>query len=103
MLLVVLDELELHRAMLSPSPSLRKKGTPSRALLHSPPPPKIPLGEFAIPRRPYREKLIVAPGPPRAAVSQPRLDRRPRLNRRYPFVLIKSEPFNQSSMAQVRY
>jgi hypothetical protein len=33
MLLVVLDEPELHRAMLSPSLSLRKKGAPSHALL----------------------------------------------------------------------
>jgi hypothetical protein len=51
-LLVVLDEPELHRRMLSPLSSLRKKGTPSRTLLRSLSPPKIPLGEFVIPRRP---------------------------------------------------
>jgi hypothetical protein len=34
---MVLDEMELHRRMLSPSSSLRKKGTPSRALLRSSP------------------------------------------------------------------
>jgi hypothetical protein len=32
-LLVVSDEPELHRRMLSPSPSLMKKDTPSCALL----------------------------------------------------------------------
>jgi hypothetical protein len=41
-LLVVLDESELHRRRISPLSSLRKKGTPSRALLRSPPPPKNP-------------------------------------------------------------
>jgi hypothetical protein len=120
MLLVVLDEPELHRRTLSPSPSLRKKGTPSRALLRSPPLPKIPLGEFIVPRhphraRPHRERLVVAPGPPcrssgrgtaarcitpplspaGAVVSHPHIDQRPRLDHRYPFVLIKFEPFNQ--------
>jgi hypothetical protein len=65
-LLVVLDEPELHRRTPSPSPSLRKKGTPSHALLRSPSPPKFPLGEFVIPRhprkaRPHRERLVVAP------------------------------------------
>jgi hypothetical protein len=49
-LLEVLDERELRQRTPSPSWSLRKKGTPSRALLRLPPPPKIPLGEFAIPR-----------------------------------------------------
>jgi hypothetical protein len=44
-LLVVLDKLELHQRMLSPSPSLRKKDTPSCALLRSPSPLKNPLGE----------------------------------------------------------
>jgi hypothetical protein len=127
-MLVVLDEPELHRRMLSPSSSLRKKGTPSRTLLQSPPPPKIPLGEFAVPRhprraRPHRERFAVAPKPPRqssgrgatarcvapppssarATVSHPRLDRQPKLDRRYPFVLIKSKMFNQSSMTQVHY
>jgi hypothetical protein len=124
---MVLDELELLRRTLAPSPSLRKKGTPSPALLRSPP-PKTPLGEFTIPRhphraRPHRESLTVAPRSPHrssgrgattrcvapppslagAAVSHPRLDWWPRLDHRYPFVLIKSESFNQSSMAQVRY
>jgi hypothetical protein len=100
MLLAVLDEPELHQRTLSPSLGLRKKGTPSRALLQSPPPPKTPLGEFAIPRcphraRPHRERLVVAPRPPRrrsgrgtaaqcvvplpsqgkAVVNHPRLDR----------------------------
>jgi hypothetical protein len=42
---MVLDEPELHRRMLSLSPSLRKKSTPPRTLLRSPPPPKTPLGE----------------------------------------------------------
>jgi hypothetical protein len=41
-LLMVLDELELHQSTLSPSLSLRKKGTPLHALLRSPPPPKKP-------------------------------------------------------------
>jgi hypothetical protein len=88
----------------SPLSSLRKKGTPSRALLRSSPPPKIPLSEFAIPRhprrgRPHRRRLVVALGLPHrssgrgaatrcvapppsstgAAVSHPCLDRRPRL------------------------
>jgi hypothetical protein len=66
-LLEVLDEPELRRRMPSPSPCLRKKGTPSRALLQSPPPPKIPLGEFAVPchprrARPHRRRLAIAPG-----------------------------------------
>jgi hypothetical protein len=102
--LEVLDEPELCRRTPSPSPSLRKKGTPSHALLRSPPPPKIPLGEFIVPccprrARPHRRRLDVALGLPRqssscgiaarcvtlslslvgAAVSHPRLDRRPRL------------------------
>jgi hypothetical protein len=127
-LLVVLDDPELHRRTLSPSLSLRKKGTPLRALLRSPPPPNIPTGEFTVPRRPrrarpHRERLAVVPGPPHrssgrgaaarcvapppsltgATVSRPRLDRRPRLDHKCPFILIKSEPFNQSSMTQVRY
>jgi hypothetical protein len=125
---MVLDEPELHRRMLSLSLSLRQKGTPSRAMLRSPPPPKTPLGEFTILRRPRRakpchERLIVAPRPPHqgsgrgttarcvvlplspvgAVVSRPRLDRRPRLDHWYPFILIKSESFKKSSMAQVRY
>jgi hypothetical protein len=104
------------------------EGTPSHALLRSQPPPKTPLGEFTIPRRPRRarvrrERLVVAPEPPHrsrgrgtaawcvvppsslagAAVSHPLLDRWPRLDRRYPFALIKYEPFNQSSMTQVCY
>jgi hypothetical protein len=68
-LLVVLDEPEPHRRTLSQSPSLRKNDTPSRALLRSSLPPKIPLGEFIVPRhphraRPRREMLAVALGPP---------------------------------------
>jgi hypothetical protein len=103
-LLEVLDEPELRRRTPSLSSSLRKKGTPSRTLLRSPPPPKIHLGEFTVPRRPCRDRprqrrLTVSPGlprrssghgtaarfiapppsPARAAVSHPRLDRRPRL------------------------
>jgi hypothetical protein len=125
---MVLDEPELQRMMLSTSPSLRKKGTPSRALLQSPSPPKTPLGEIVVPHhprrpRPHRESLAVALKPPRwwsghgaaarciapppsptgAAMSHPDLDHWPRLDHRYPFVLIKSELFNQSSMAQVCY
>jgi hypothetical protein len=109
MLLVVLDELKLHRRTLSSSPSQRKKGSPSLALLRSPPPPKIPLGECIIPRhprraRPHRRRLAIAPGPPRrssgrgatapcimsppsptgATVSRPHLDRRPRIEREIP-------------------
>jgi hypothetical protein len=105
-LLEVLDKLELHRRMPSPSPSLRKKGTLSRALLRSPPPPKIPLGEFTVLHRhqrsrPHRRRLTVAPGLPHrssshgaaarcvvpplspagAVVSRPCLDRRSRLER----------------------
>jgi hypothetical protein len=97
-------------------------------MLQSLPPPKIPLGEFTVPpdphrASPHRERLVVALGPPHrsssygtaarciapppslvgAAMSRPRLDRWPILDRRYPFVLIKSETFNQSSMAQVHY
>jgi hypothetical protein len=41
-LLVVLDELEFHQRMLSPSLCWRKKDTPSHVLLRSPPPPKNP-------------------------------------------------------------
>jgi hypothetical protein len=41
-LLEVLDEPELCRRTTSPSPSLRKKGTPSCSLLWSPLLPKIP-------------------------------------------------------------
>jgi hypothetical protein len=103
--LVVLDEPELHRRTPSPLLSLRKKGTPSHALLRSPPPPKIPLGRFAVLRhpcsaRPHQERLVVAPRPPyrcsghdtatrcvalplspvEAAVSHPHLDQRPRLD-----------------------
>jgi hypothetical protein len=117
---MVLDEPKLHRRMLSLSSSLRKKATPSRAMLWSLSPPKTPLGEFAIPHhprrvRPHRERLAVAPGRPTrvaavappssavAAVSRPRLDWWSRLDRWYPFILIKSKPFNQSLMAQVRY
>jgi hypothetical protein len=127
-MLEVLDKPELHQRMLSSSMCLRKKGTLSHALLRSPPPPKIPLGQFTVLRhprraRPCRERLTIAPGPPRrssgrgattrcvtpppspagAAVSHPRLDRWPRLDRRYSFLLIKSESFNQSLMSQVRY
>jgi hypothetical protein len=108
-LLEVLDELELHRRTPSPSPSLRKKGTPSHALLQSPPLPKIPLGEFTVPHlphraRPRRRRLVVAPrllrrssgrgaaawcvvpppSPAGAAVSRPRHDRRLRLEREIP-------------------
>jgi hypothetical protein len=108
-LLEVLDEPKLPRRMPSPSPSLRKKGTPSHALLRSPPPPKIPLGEFTVPRRPcrarpHRRRLIIAPrlphrrsgrgaaarcvapppSPARATVSRPCLDRRSRLEREIP-------------------
>jgi hypothetical protein len=62
----VLDEPELRRRTPSASLNLRKKGTPSHALLQSPPPPKTPLGEFTVPRhprraRPHRERLAVAP------------------------------------------
>jgi hypothetical protein len=95
--------------MPSLSPSLRKKGTLSRTLLQSPPPPKIPLGEFTVPRcprraRPHRRRLTIAPGPSRqssgrgtvarciapppspagAVVSRPCLDQRPRLEREIP-------------------
>jgi hypothetical protein len=95
--------------MPSPSSSLRKKGTASRALLRSPPLRKIPLGEFTVPRyprraRPRRRRLTIAPGLPRqssgcgatdrcvapppspaeAAMSHPRLDRRPRLEGEIP-------------------
>jgi hypothetical protein len=112
-LLEVLDELELCRRTPSPSSSLRKKGAPSRALLRSPPPPKIPLGEFTIPRRPRRarprrRRLTVALGLPhrssgrgtadqcvapppslaRVAVSRPRLDRWPRLEREIPLRIL---------------
>jgi hypothetical protein len=91
---------------------------PSRTLWRSPS-PKTPLGEFTVLRLPRRarhhqERIVVALGPPRrsrghgaaarcivpppsptgATMSRPRLD---------PFVLIKSEPLNQSSMTQVRY
>jgi hypothetical protein len=105
--LEVLDKPKLCQRMPSPLPSLRKKGTPSRALLWSPPPPKIPLGEFAIPRhprraRPRQRRLVVAPRLPHrssghgvatrcvapqpagAAVSRSCLDRRPRLEREIP-------------------
>jgi hypothetical protein len=101
-LLEVLDEPELRRRTPSPSPSLMKKGTPSRALLWSPPALKIPLGEFTIPRRPRRarphqRRLVVAPGCLAGVaavapvplltgnvVSCPRLDLRPRLEREIP-------------------
>jgi hypothetical protein len=108
-LLEVLDEPELYQRMLSPSPSLRKKGTSSHALLRSLPPPKIPLDEFTVPRRPHRarphrRRLAIGPGLPRrssgrgtaarcvtsppstirAVVSRPCLDRRPRLEREIP-------------------
>jgi hypothetical protein len=119
---VVLDELELHRRTPSLSPILRRKGTPSRALLRSLPPPKIPLGEFAVPHRPRRarphqRRLVVAPGLPRrsssrgvaarcvapppspagAVVSHPLLDRRPRLEREIPLHI-----FNLSRRSQNR-
>jgi hypothetical protein len=104
-----LDEPELRRRTPSPSSSLRKKGTPSCALLWSPPPPKIPLNEFIVPRhplraRPHRRRLTVAPklprrrsgrgtaarciAPPpsllRVVVSHPRLDQQLRLEREIP-------------------
>jgi hypothetical protein len=107
--LEVLDEPELRRRVPSPSPRLRKKGTPSRTLLQSPPLPMIPLGWLTVPRhphraRPHRRRLAVAPGLPRrssgrgvtaqciapppsltgAAMSHPRLDQRPRLEREIP-------------------
>jgi hypothetical protein len=105
--LEVLDEPKLYQRTPSPLPSLRKKGTLSRALLWSPPPPKIPLGEFIVPRRPRRARphqrrlavapelphrssghgvatRCVAPQPAGAAVSCSRLDRRPRLEREIP-------------------
>jgi hypothetical protein len=88
---------------------LEEEGTPSRALLRSPLPPKMPLGEFTNPRRPRRarprrRRLAVAPGLPhqcsghgatarcvtpppssaRATVSRPRLDQQPRLEREIP-------------------
>jgi hypothetical protein len=110
---------------LSPSLSLRKKDTPSVALLRSLPPPKTTLGEFAIPCHPHRAKprqewLVVAPGPPHrsrghgiatrciaplpspaeAVVCHPRLDQRPRLDRRNPFIFIKSEPQIKESMTE---
>jgi hypothetical protein len=62
-LLEVLDELELRWRTPSPSSCLRKKGTPSHALLWSPPSPKIPLGEFTIPCHPIELDLIEE-GPP---------------------------------------
>jgi hypothetical protein len=106
-LLEVLDELELHRRMPSPSPSLRKKGTPLRALLRLPLLPKIPLGEFTVPRCPRRARSrwrrltvvlglprrsssrgttarCVVPSPAGATVSRPCLDRRSRLEREIP-------------------
>jgi hypothetical protein len=55
---VVLDEPKLHRRTLSPSLSLRKKGTPSCALLQSSLPPKIPIGEFIVSRHPVGLDLI---------------------------------------------
>jgi hypothetical protein len=106
MLLEVLDEPELRQRMPSPSSSFRKKGTSSRAPLRSPLPPKIPLGEFTVLRRPHRarprqRRLTVALGLPHrrsgygaaarcvapppslvgAAVRRPRLDQRSRLER----------------------
>jgi hypothetical protein len=57
-LLVVLDELELHQRMLSPSLSWRKKDTPSHVLLRSPPPPKNPLGESPPRATPLGQDLI---------------------------------------------
>jgi hypothetical protein len=105
----VLNESELRRRTPSAPSSLRKKGTPSHALLRSLPPPKIPLDEFIIPRRPLRtrprrRRLTVAPGLPhrrsgcgavarcvapppssvRAVVSHPLLDQRPRLEHKIP-------------------
>jgi hypothetical protein len=53
-----LDEPELRWRTPSPSPSLRKKGTPSCALLRSLPPPKIPLGEFAVSRHPIELDVV---------------------------------------------
>jgi hypothetical protein len=55
-LLVVLDELKLHQRTLPLSPSLREKGSTSLPLFRSPPPPKIPLGEFVVPCRPRRAR-----------------------------------------------
>jgi hypothetical protein len=105
-----------------------RRTPPLHALLRSPSPPKSPLCEFIVshsPRRagPHQERLAVAPGPPRrsrghgaatrcitpppspvgAVMSRPCLDQRPRLDCWYYFIIIKSEPFNQSLMAQVRY
>jgi hypothetical protein len=112
-MLEVLDEPELRQRTPSPSPSLRKKGTPSHALLWSPSPPKIPLCEFAVPRRPRRarphwRRLAISPGLPRqssgrgttarcvapppspagAAVNCPHLDRRLRLEREIPLCVL---------------
>jgi hypothetical protein len=57
-LLVVLDEPKLHWSTLSPSLSLRKKDTPSRVLLRSPPPPKNTLGESPPHATPLGQDLI---------------------------------------------
>jgi hypothetical protein len=55
---------------LPSSPKIGARWPPSRALLQSPPPPKTPLGEFTVARRPrrdrpHRERLAVALGLPR--------------------------------------
>jgi hypothetical protein len=99
----------------SMSPKVGASRPVSRALLRSPPPFEDPLGEFpwmrhvhrVKPRRKWCPVARATPGsgepPPWPHLSHPCLDRRPKLDRRYPFVLIKSESFNQSSMAQVHY
>jgi hypothetical protein len=60
---VVLDESELHWRTLSSSPSMRNKGTLSRALLWSPSLPNITLSEFTIPRRPIELDLVKKSSP----------------------------------------
>jgi hypothetical protein len=43
---------------------------------------------------------LAAPPPRRPHLSRPRLDQQPRLDHRYPFVLIKSEPQIEESTAE---
>jgi hypothetical protein len=89
---------ESPRRELPPSLKSGAGQPPSCALLWLSPPPKITLGEFAIPRRqwrarPRRERLVVVPGLPRrvrakasppsrvgATVSHPCLDQRSRFD-----------------------
>jgi hypothetical protein len=84
-----------------------------------PPPLEDPLGEFPSPCRirrvkPHRKWCPIArampcsgetpplamPPPRRCRLSRPRLDQRLRLDHRYPFILIKSEPQIEESTAE---